>query len=82
MQAVLSATVTDSHCFDLLKYMRLIYSDEVKRLFDMVEPYLALTGITSHLKDDAPEEIKKAYEKWCELIEKEDHDALVAEGLI
>lgn len=62
--------------------MRLIYSDEANRLYDMVEPYIEFSIKGSHIKDDAPEEIKKAYKKWQELANKEYHDALVADGLI
>lgn len=56
--------------------MRLIYSDEVNRLYDMVKPYIEDTIKGSHIKDDAPEEIKKAYEKWKELENKEDMEAM------
>lgn len=56
--------------------MRIIYSDEVNNLYDMVEPYIEVTRKGPHIKDDAPEEIKKAYEKWKELENKEYMEAM------
>lgn len=50
--------------------MRLIYSDEVNRLSDMVDPYMDWS-FPPKLKDDAPEEIKKAHEKCMKLMEQE-----------
>lgn len=56
--------------------MRLIYSDEVNRLYNMVDPYIEDTIKGPHIKDDAPEEIKKAYEKCIELANKEYMEAM------
>ena len=62
--------------------MRIIYSDEANRLYDMVEPYIEFSIKGSQIKDDAPEEIKKADRKWQELANKEYNDALAVDGLI
>lgn len=51
--------------------MRIIFSDEYKKLHKKIEPYLVKKGLTRVLKDDAPEEIKKAKEELDELFEKE-----------
>lgn len=56
--------------------MRLIHSDEVKRLSDMVDPYMDWT-FPPKLKDDAPQEIKEAYKKFKELAKKEYEDAMM-----
>lgn len=48
----------------------------------MVEPYIEFSIKGSHIKDDAPEKIKKAYRKWQELANKEYNEALAADGLI
>ena len=62
--------------------MRLIYSDRVKQLSELLEPYWECDGIYCRIREDAPEEIKQAEKEWRELEEKEYHDALAADGLI
>lgn len=63
-------------------FVRLIYSDRVKQLSELLEPYWEWDGIYCRIREDAPEEIKQTEKEWRELEEKEYHDALVADGLI
>lgn len=51
--------------------MRIIFSDELKKLHEKIEPYLVKRGLTRVLKDDAPEDIKKAKAEFDELFQKE-----------
>lgn len=51
--------------------MRVIYSDKVKQLYKTVKPYIERVGLDSHIKADAPQEIKELYEEWKELANKE-----------
>lgn len=56
--------------------MRVIYSDKEKQLYKTVKPYIEIVGLDSHIKADAPQEIKELYEEWKELSNKEDMEAM------
>lgn len=51
--------------------MRTIFSEKLKELDQLVSPYLVQKGVEFQLRDDAPEEIKKAKEELDRLFEKE-----------
>lgn len=62
--------------------MTIIYSEEVRDLFDLIRPYIDFTKIPATLKDDAPDYIKEAEALYCELRDKEKEQYLKAMGLI
>ena len=51
--------------------MRIIYSDKVKDLIKLIEPYVEWNKFPPKLKDDAPDDIKKAEVLCNELSEEE-----------
>ena len=57
--------------------MRIVYSERVKELEKKVFPYIDFTHIPCKLKEEAPEEIKKAYEEFCALCDEEDKKASI-----
>mgnify|MGYP007057792602 CR=1 FL=1 len=57
--------------------MRLIFSDEIKRLSNIIQPYIDYWTIPPKLKENAPQEIKEAYQKFKELAKKEYEDAMM-----
>lgn len=56
--------------------MRIIYSERVKELEKLIEPYWEWNGIHCHIREDAPEEIKQAEKEWRELENKEYMEAI------
>ena len=52
--------------------MRYQLSREEMEMTELIAPYLEWEGITSKLKPDAPEEVKKAYEKVQEIVRERD----------
>lgn len=63
--------------------MRIVASDDERNLWKMVKPYLKLEGLALVFdEDNAPANIKKAYEEYNRIHAKAYHDALVADGLI
>lgn len=56
--------------------MRLRYSDEVNRLSDIIDPYMDWT-FPPKLKENAPQEIKEAYQQFKELAQKEYKEAMM-----
>lgn len=62
--------------------MRIIYSDKVKKLFKLIEPYVEWDKFPAKLKDDAPDDIKKAESLCNELMEKEKMQYLKDSGII
>jgi len=61
--------------------MRIKYSEEVNKLFDLVKPYIDWS-FPPKLKDDTPQEIKDTYKKCIELMKEEKQKHLVANGLV
>lgn len=59
--------------------MRINYSDEVNRLFDLVKPYID-SSFPPKLKDDTPKEIKDAYKKCIKLMSEEKQKYLSENG--
>ena len=53
--------------------MRIKYSEEVDRLAEVIAPYITSDPKTHYwvLRDDAPNDIVEAYEKYCKLIDSE-----------
>lgn len=62
--------------------MRIIYSDKVKDLIKLIEPHVEWNKFPPKLKDDAPDDIKKAEVLCNELMEKERKQFLEDNGLI
>lgn len=60
--------------------MRLPMTQEMRELRDKVDPYLVVIGLTVKLKENAPDEIKKAYEKYRKLSSQQMEEALRIEG--
>lgn len=56
--------------------MRVVYSDKAERLWDKIEPYCILDGLSLKLDEDAPYEIKQAYKEYRILSNKEYEDAM------
>ena len=57
--------------------MRIIYSEEVRKLSKEVDPYLVFvnTDIGFVFKENTPKEIKQKYELWKKLVADEDKKA-------
>lgn len=51
--------------------MRIIFSDKVKEPFELIKPYVEWNKFPPKLKDDTPDDIKKAEVLCNELMEKE-----------
>ena len=56
--------------------MRVVYSDKVEKLWDKIEPYFIMDGLTLKLDSDAPDDIKKAYKEYKILSHKEYEEAM------
>lgn len=56
--------------------MRVVYSDKVERLWDKIEPYCILDGLSLKLDKNAPYDIKQAYREYKILSQKEYEDAM------
>lgn len=52
--------------------MRYQLPQEERKLIKLVAPYQEWEGITPKLKPDAPEEVKKAYERLREIVRERD----------
>lgn len=62
--------------------MRIVYSEKVNNLFDLIEPYIEWDKFPAKLKEDAPDDIKKAEVLCNELMEKERKQFLEDNGII
>lgn len=51
--------------------MRLVSTPEMDELYNKAEPYLKRNKKGTYIPDDAPEEAKKAFEKWLILGKKQ-----------
>ena len=51
--------------------MRIPVTDEVKELMAIFKPYFVPSYPNNHLTDDAPEEAKKAFERFMEIGRKQ-----------
>jgi hypothetical protein len=51
--------------------MRLESTPEMKELFAVFDPYIKRNSNGDYMPDDAPEEAKKAFEKWLILGKKQ-----------
>lgn len=56
--------------------MRMQFSEKVKDLRELTKPYLVTNGINVSVKEDAPEEIKEAFEEYKRLANEEYNDAV------
>lgn len=61
--------------------MRINYSKEVNKLFDLVKPYID-SSFPPKLKVDTPQEIKDAYERCMKLMSEEKQNYLAENGLV
>ena len=52
--------------------MRYKLSEEEIELNNIIRPYLEWQGVSSKLKSDAPEKVKKAYERLMEIAREQD----------
>lgn len=62
--------------------MRIVYSEKVNNLFDLIEPYIEWDKFPAKLKEDAPENIKRAESLYRELMKKEKMQYLKDSGII
>lgn len=62
--------------------MPMIYSEKAMELFEQIEPYIEWDKFPARLKDDTPEEIKRASDEWIRLVKEEKQQYLEAMGLI
>lgn len=62
--------------------MRLIKTKEQKKLWNMFEPYLVVSGLDVTLREDAPQEVKEAEALYNKLREKQRKEYLESMGLI
>lgn len=62
--------------------MRIVYSDKVYELLNLIKPYIEWDKFPAKLKDDAPDDIKKAEVLCNELMKKEKKQFLEDNGLI
>jgi len=46
------------------------YDEEASRLLEECRPFLVRNGVSTKIKDDAPEEIKKKYQRALEIHNK------------
>lgn len=51
--------------------MRASLTDRQKELHKIFEPYWVYDGTNSHLREDAPQEVKAAYAEACEIAKEQ-----------
>ena len=51
--------------------MRLVLSDKVKELDKLIDPYREWEGLDWHIKESAPDNIKRIAEEWRKLVDEE-----------
>jgi hypothetical protein len=47
--------------------MRIVSTPEMKRLEEIFDPYIKRNDKGGYIPENAPEEVKSAYRKWCDL---------------
>ena len=62
--------------------MRIVYSDKVYELLNLIKPYVEWDKFPAKLKEDAPENIKNAESLYRELVKKEKTQYLKDSGII
>lgn len=56
--------------------MRIRHSEEANLLYELFRPYIVYKGIHASIDENAPDNVKRAFEEWKELTNKEYMDAM------